>query len=196
MEKANQIAVEEGFEKIQLYVKADNEAALNLYIKSGYEKEGIYNVSTHVYCKWTNPVVSRLMLVRDGKLYLMLRNGHGAAHAGKRWILPGGQTDDGERSVDSVIRETYEEIGLKYKPEQLKIVLEKFDPVWKRHMVFYLANGVPRNPILKEKEKFDACEWIKLEDVELLHNRNGAVLGIYIALAVAAYKARPVLKKW
>lgn len=56
-------------------------------------------------------------LVRDGDRVLLTRLAR-SLHAG-RWTLPGGGVDFGERPVDAVVREVYEETGLDARVEEL-----------------------------------------------------------------------------
>ncbi len=140
-------------------------------------------------------VVSRLILVKNNRVYVMLRNGHGASKPGKRWIFPGGQADEGERPVDSVIRETQEEIGLYFGEDELRLVFEKYDPIYDRQMVFYAAKLVDE-PVLKEPEKFDKTEWVLIKDIEKLDGKDGAHIGVFMVEAVKALQKKSVLLRW
>lgn len=58
----------------------------------------------------------------DGKTLFLYRNrGEGDIH--NRWyVLPGGQTERGERGIDCIIREFEEETGLKLQDPQLRVI--------------------------------------------------------------------------
>lgn len=54
-----------------------------------------------------------ILLVKDGKFLAVTRRNE------QKWGLPGGKVDEGESDIESAIRETFEETGLKINPVEL-----------------------------------------------------------------------------
>lgn len=75
------------------------------YIKGLREKIG--------HDRLLNPGVAALIHDAEGRILLMRRSDDGS------WSLPAGAVDPGERPAEALIREVYEETGLKVIPEQL-----------------------------------------------------------------------------
>ena len=144
-------------------------------------------------------IVSRVLLLQNGSVYLMLRNGKGTKYGTniKRWISPGGLADPGEDAITSAVRETKEELGIFIKPENLTLVLKKYDPMFNADMYFYVCKewkgkiSIPDT----EKEKFDRAEWIKLKNVNKLENETEK-LGIYMNDAILSIGNQPVYTRW
>jgi 8-oxo-dGTP pyrophosphatase MutT (NUDIX family) len=67
----------------------------------------------------------RVLLI-DGKGRVLLFRGHDPARpdVAPYWFTVGGGLEPGETAVDGAIRETYEETGLRLRPDQLR------GPVW------------------------------------------------------------------
>lgn len=143
---------------------------------------------------------TRVLLLNEGRVFLMLRNGKGSSHGGhKRWIAPGGVTEKDESAMDCVIRETEEEIGLQLQPNQLTLLLEQYDPQFNANMVFYVCTEWKGQIKLQEKEKFDRVEWVKLSEVGKLDQQHDAHLGVFIeeaATILLNQKKKPVYSKW
>jgi 8-oxo-dGTP pyrophosphatase MutT (NUDIX family) len=114
----------------------------------------------------------------------MLRNGIGSKHPGKRWILPGGQVDPGERSVDSMLRELKEETGISLKEKDVRMFFHAFDPTYQNEMVFYKTEVAVKNPSMKEPEKFDMAIWYPLKDIDQLDGLHAAKSGMFMKEAV------------
>lgn len=65
--------------------------------------------------------VDVLLLLTDGpRVLLALRAGTG--YADGQWNLPSGKLEYGESVVDGVIREAREEIGMSFRPDELRLV--------------------------------------------------------------------------
>ena len=60
-----------------------------------------------------NPGVAALIHDAEGRILLMRRSDDGS------WSLPAGAVDPGERPAEALVREVYEETGLKVTPEGL-----------------------------------------------------------------------------
>ncbi len=64
-------------------------------------------------------IIGLLIKDRYGRLLLQFRDDFPEVHRGGQWSLFGGHIEDGERKIEAIMRETYEEIGVKLAPENL-----------------------------------------------------------------------------
>ncbi len=64
------------------------------------------------------PEVSVLIRSDDGKILFVSRQNTG--YADGKFAVPGGHVEPGESFVQAAVREVYEEVGLKIRPEQLR----------------------------------------------------------------------------
>lgn len=182
--KAIKLGIDEGYKTIELNVRKDNEPARSLYEKCLFEHKAPGQNGTLIYIHWLSSIVTRLFILRNGTFYIMLRNGIGAKHPGKRWILPGGQVDPGERAVDSMLRELKEETGISLKEKDVRMFFHAFDPTYQKEMVFYRVETAVKNPSMKEPEKFDMAIWYPLKDIDQLDGLHEARAGMFMKEAV------------
>lgn len=182
--KAIKLGIDEGYKTIELNVRKDNAAARSLYEKCLFEYKAPGQNGMLIYIHWLSSIVTRLFILRNGTFYVMLRNGIGAKHPGKRWILPGGQVDPGERAVDSMLRGLKEETGIILKEKDVRMFFHAFDPTYQKEMVFYRVETAVKNPSMKEPEKFDMAIWYPLKDIDQLDGLHGAVAGVFMKEAV------------
>lgn len=126
--------------------------------------------------------VTRLFLLDGTKVYLMLRNGKtpGKKQQSSRWIIPGGNTENGETALESVIRETHEEVGVVISPDLLKPLMKRHDPLYNMNMEFFYCSKWEGQVKVMEPEKFDECLWVELKEVPLIDGRGDAHLGVFI----------------
>lgn len=154
------------------------------------------------------PVVTRVFMLQDGKVYLLLRNGkNSSTTAGgivKRWIAPGGMVDPGENALQGAIREVEEETGVTIDPKDMVMFFEKYDPVFCVNMVFYRCHKWDGTVTVKEPEKFDRVEWVYPEDAASLE-KPGEHVGVFILEALRALqkpqaknvkRAVPIFANW
>jgi ADP-ribose pyrophosphatase YjhB (NUDIX family) len=67
-----------------------------------------------------HPVDVFLLLTRADDVLLGLRTNTG--YADGQWNLPSGKLEDGEDVISAVIREAREEVGIRVRPEKLRLV--------------------------------------------------------------------------
>jgi len=67
---------------------------------------------------------SIIILEKDGKFLLQLRDNTKKIHNPNTWGLFGGHINEGENPLEAIIREIKEELGLKLKKELIKRVAE------------------------------------------------------------------------
>lgn len=111
---------------------------------------------------------SRVLLVREGQIYMMLRSDR----QGKRWIAPGGVVEIGESFVRAAIRETAEETGVKIDASKLIPTLTKFDKKYNVWMKFYACLDWVGEPTIFEPDKFEAGVWVDFDKVHTLVKRD------------------------
>ena len=118
-------------------------------------------------------------ILRDGKLLLVKRLR--APEAGC-WNLPGGKVEFGERAVDAIKREVWEELGVEIETKRSLGFVEML--VDDQHWIspIYLAGIVAGEPINLEPEKHASFVWADLQ-------APPAPLAIAAREAVATLKA-------
>ncbi len=85
-----------------------------------------------------------------------------------QYSLPSGHMEDGELPIDTLIRETEEEIGVHYNKDELKLMhvssRPKHDHTGPRVDFFYSATlkGEPRN---MEPDKCGWIEWFEINEL-------------------------------
>lgn len=93
----------------------------------------------------------RILLVQRGR---MPEQGH--------WGLPGGKVDWMETVEDAVVREVFEETGLRIRIARLLCVVDQFEPALQQHWVapVYLAEveGVA-DAVIREPEALTGLDW-------------------------------------
>ena len=65
---------------------------------------------------------ANVILVKNGKILLLLR---GFGWKPNHWGPPGGGVDKGETPEQGAVRETFEESGLRVKPGDLKLLIQR-----------------------------------------------------------------------
>jgi 8-oxo-dGTP diphosphatase len=82
------------------------------------------------------PISAMLLVDRDGRLLLQLRDGDGPhPHL---WCLPGGHGEAGESPVETVVRELHEETGLRPDTDPLPFATQEL-PAMERVMHYFCA---------------------------------------------------------
>jgi mutator protein MutT len=69
--------------------------------------------------KLPRKIAVRAILLEETNHVLLVKRAEGTYAEGK-WCLPGGKVDSGEGKVAAVRRETFEEIGIDFKPDYFK----------------------------------------------------------------------------
>ena len=87
------------------------------------------------------------VLIENGKILLVQQNA-----VGRQWSLPGGRAEAGELLEQAVIRELYEETGLKVKVEKLLYVCDKPDAAPSVLHITFLLSRISGEIILPTNE--------------------------------------------
>ncbi len=110
-----------------------------------------------------NRVRATAIIIKDSKVLLMHRKKKGEEY----WVLPGGGIEENETAEEAVIREVWEETGLKVLQAKFAFTNAIHDNI--EHPFFYcdIEDG---EPVLNGPEKVVNCEenwhnpeWIDLE---------------------------------
>lgn len=86
------------------------------------------------------------------------------------WDLFGGHIEQSETAKETIIREIWEEVGIKINPKDLKLVhimhREEYEnPRQKRICFFWLAKRWQGTPHIKEPTKCDRLNWFELNSL-------------------------------
>ncbi len=102
------------------------------------------------------------MILRRGNRILILKR----AKTGM-FSLPAGHMEDGERSLETAVREVEEEIGVKVEPSQAKFVhVGHFkDPIGERVAFFYECASWTGEPQLMEPHIHDETRWALIDNL-------------------------------
>lgn len=104
----------------------------------------------------------RVICLQDKKVLLLKQTNSN----GGNYTLPGGTVEDHEYPILSLIREVYEETGLKLDPSQLRLA----HTLYKRNLrnrtvrvtLYFTTTQFKGEPESKEPKKFKHAEWFAL----------------------------------
>jgi 8-oxo-dGTP diphosphatase len=105
------------------------------------------------------------LIILDGQKILLLRRAHWAPVFPGHWHLPTGKIEENESPRQTIIRETWEEVGLATNPKLGTIVyvqtrkFENPELVWKDLSLFFVLHQLDEIPVNKEPRLHDALEW-------------------------------------
>jgi 8-oxo-dGTP diphosphatase len=115
-----------------------------------------------------NVLTVRLALIdNNSALFLSQTNKHGG-----RYTLVGGKIEAQEFAKEALIREVFEEIGVKIQPKHLHLVhlvhkKKKSDTTNTELILVFRAAQWSGAPKVKETKKFSAVSWLPLDDLPL-----------------------------
>ncbi|MDP5170464.1 MAG: NUDIX domain-containing protein [Bacteroidia bacterium] len=110
-------------------------------------------------------IVVRGLIYQDGKYLLMRR----PKFKGGGYGLPGGHVEKNETPVEALLRECYEELGIKLNAQSLhmvRMIYREKDATRKIHLVFKVNDwaGIPAN---KEPAKCKGIAWFARHELPL-----------------------------
>ena len=83
------------------------------------------------------------------------------------WSFPGGGSSKGEMPIQTAIRETYEETGLRVFPNDLKFLLVTKDKEQNKNVYFFYCENwsgeIDNNKVKTEHVKY---RWVKHDDLQ------------------------------
>ena len=88
-----------------------------------------------------------------------------------KWALTGGHVISGEDSVHAILREVEEELGLKLEERKIELVFSKraYDCFVD---IYYVKKEVEPLNLKLAKEEVETVDWMSLEDIETLNEKN------------------------
>lgn len=110
------------------------------------------------------------MIIKNQKI-LLLRRANWAALWPGHWHCPTGRMEENESPLQTAIRETYEEVGLKVNPSLATVVAVKVprfenpDLTWEDLSLFFVAKDFKSEPINKEAHLHDGMDWFDINQL-------------------------------
>lgn len=107
-----------------------------------------------------------LILIKDGKTLLSRRFNTGWMDG--KYSLIAGHLDGNENVSNTMIREAFEEAGIKVEKKDLRPVkvLHRLSPEKREYMdFFFVAEKWEGEPVIKEQNKCDDMSWFSLNDL-------------------------------
>jgi 8-oxo-dGTP pyrophosphatase MutT (NUDIX family) len=108
-----------------------------------------------------------LLFIRDHHI-LLLRRAKDVRLFPGHWHGPAGKIEEGESPKQTIIREAFEEIGVKVDPFLGAVVVNKApnfnhtELIWKEIGLFFVVKDSEEVPMRKEPHLHDAMEWFDL----------------------------------
>ena len=113
-----------------------------------------------------------VIVLKDNKVLLGKRNEDPAKadsllHGEGTWTLPGGKLDFREDILDCVVREAYEETGIKVNKEGLKLISVTNDIVEDAHFVTigFVCDDFEGEPKVMEPDEITEWKWFDLDNL-------------------------------
>ena len=115
--------------------------------------------------KHSNIPASYLVLLKEGKVLLLKRFNTG--YEDNKYSFIAGHVDEGETFTQAIIREAYEEAGIKLLEKDLKIlhVMHRKSIDSERVDVFFTVNQWTGNLENMEPHKCSELKWFEIEDL-------------------------------
>jgi mutator protein MutT len=113
--------------------------------------------------------VGALIYNEEGKFFMALRGPKAKNERGK-WEIPGGSVEFGETFEQAIIREVFEEYGIKIRVKELLQICDHIIPDEHQHWVSptYICDIIEGIPKIMEVEKCSAMGWFSIEEAEKL----------------------------
>ena len=111
---------------------------------------------------------SCLVIIKKGdEFLLLLRPNKPHIKFPNMWSFPGGGSSKGEMPIQTAIRETYEETGLRVFPNDLKFLLVTKDKEQNKNVYFFYCENwsgeIDNNKVKTEHVKY---RWVKHDDLQ------------------------------
>lgn len=116
-------------------------------------------------------------VIKDGKILMTLRTESELPDAHMKWEFPGGKAEFGETPAESVIREIYEETGVKAKVIRLipDVYTSYWNYAWGTQQTFcfvYVCEFISQDDVAKDHH-VEKIDWIELDKVKELDSLPG-----------------------
>ena len=108
-----------------------------------------------------------VIIKREDEFLLLLRPNNSYIKFPNMWSFPGGGSSKGEMPIQTAIRETYEETGLRITPNDLKLLFMTKDTDQKKNVYFFLCENwsgeIDDNKVKTEHVEY---KWVKHKDLK------------------------------
>lgn len=116
------------------------------------------------------PVVGVVILNNNNEVMLQKRSIFKKSNPGK-WGICGGKVDFGETTIEAGIRETYEEIGIKFNKEDFTEISRT--TAGKGHYTVYcIRNNVDINKCKIQEEEVECLKYFSIKEIENIENEG------------------------
>ncbi|MCG3107744.1 ADP-ribose pyrophosphatase [Metallosphaera sp. J1] len=97
---------------------------------------------------------------------ILLQRRYNTGYMDGYWSVPAGHVDAKESATNAIIREAKEELGVDFKPEELKPVyfMHRFENQ-ERVDFFFRTSKIGVEPKIMEPDKADALDWFLLSSL-------------------------------
>lgn len=146
-------------EKFELVNKDGEKSGKIISIKDLDDKS---NIPENYYL----PVVGVVILNDNNEVMLQKRSRFKKSNPGK-WGICGGKVDFGETTIEAGIRETYEEIGIKFKEEDFTEISRTI--AGKGHYTIYcIRNNIDISKCKIQVEEVECLKYFPIQDMDKL----------------------------
>ncbi len=102
------------------------------------------------------------LIIKDRRILLA----HNVKYHPERVEPPGGKVHNGETRKEAVVREVFEELGIKVKAGKLFGIFDTASQEGRFKVYMYLCDIVEGEPFLKEPDKIGAFGWYTFADMK------------------------------
>ena len=115
--------------------------------------------------------VTVVVIINDNNEILLQKRSRFKRSNPSKWGICGGKVNLGETTLDAVIRETLEEIGIVLDKKDLKI-LSIYTNEKAYFTVYYVRKNVNITECKLQKEELEEIKFFKIEELEYLDNEG------------------------
>ena len=115
-------------------------------------------------------ILVMMVVIENSKGELLLQKR--SKQKGGKYGFTGGHAKTGEDSIQGIISETREEIGLELKPEEIELLkTERVDEYDVFHDVFYVKKDIDKSSLTLQEEKVEDANWYNKDQInEIIQN--------------------------
>ena len=117
------------------------------------------------------PIVKLVIINKDKKILIQKRSMNKVANPGQ-WGLTGGKVDAGEDNLTTAIRETYEEIGIELKKEELRLLC-RYNIEKAIFIIYYIEKNINIKDCKIQTEEVDELRYFSIDELEELEKIEG-----------------------
>ncbi len=114
------------------------------------------------------PVAGIVVINENDEILLEKRSIEKSRGAGK-WGICAGKVDFDETTIEAAIRETFEEIGVKFKENELRPLSTDLIKNG-RYTIYYVRTNLKESQYMLQKGEVDEVRYFKIDELENLEN--------------------------